>query len=424
MTLVGSRFRLVLTTLALVAGGAAATQGPPSGAPKPEPVPPQVLVRPPEPPRETTPVDPLGAVPEGLVLDPETEGGPPPAKPRTPPKPKEKKKVATPPPAPPRVPPAPVSADHDNRAELRYWSNTASRPLPLPSTYASAVPVPVLEWALSLPGVVPRGDGTYSFSQQVILDSISRKPVEIQGFLRGYRRTAMPANLCATLWVGASQTSPLSACVLVRVPAVRLPPRVNEFVLTLAAAKGWPIRVKGFPNYRLNTKYATGVDRLVPWELDPAEFCEIQQTPDGMVPPAGAQAAWWQITQHLAPAPPTQQPSPTPALAPATIAPAPATLVAPVVAPIPTERASVLVPQDQPALHAPWEELERLGLSVVDKDHFYSMLFLLPNDGTTPTEGERILGAARQLAKGARVPVGYATLFATPSTNPSPGSVP
>ena len=383
---------------------------PPSSIPREGMDPPVTVIRPPAPPKETVPVDPSNAVPDDLVMDPDEPGSPHQAKPRVAPAPK-KKKVAPPPkkPAPP-APAPPITADHDSRAASRFWLNNASRNLPLAGGYKSTVPTPVMEWAQSVPGIVPRADGTYSPSQLVIMESITRKPVEIHGFLRGYRRTSLPTSLCATLWVGSSQTSPLYACVIVRIPAFRLPPQVNEFFLTLAAAKGWPIRVKGFPSYQLNTKYATGVDRLVPWELDPAEFCEIQSTPDGVTPEAGPPTVWRELTQHLAP-PPAPAPPTVPAPMPMTPEPAPAAQSAPLEPPSPVESTSAaVVSQSHPVLHAPWEELDRLALTTADKEHFNSMLRLLPNDSSLAAESEQILVSARRLAKGPR-PVGYFTLW-------------
>lgn len=289
---------ILLATIGLVVGAAPAALAQAPQAPATPP--PVTVIRPqePTPPARLTPTVEIipGAVPAGVVLDPEDPVEPPAKAKQRPAPPAKKKKGPPPPPSPAPVEQSvPLSADHDDRASSRFWVNLESPARPMSPACASAITIPVMDWAQSMPAIIPREDGTFSPSQRSIIESLCRRPTALHGFLRYYRRTTLPSSLCATLWIGGSQTSPLQSCVIVRVPANRLPPQVNEFFLTGAAARGWPIRVKGFPTYQMNTKYRVGIDRMIPWELDPVESCEIQSTADG-VSAEGSPTVWRQLT--------------------------------------------------------------------------------------------------------------------------------
>jgi hypothetical protein len=229
---------------------------------------------------------------EGTVMDEDLDEGLPYSKVPTPVVPKPVKSKAakhTPKPvvAAPAPTPAPVSRatpdpEHDDRGQRFTWINRASRPAPLDGALVNATAWEVLDWAKAMPAIIPRPDGTFTKTQTTVLTSLQHRAASVHGFIRAYRRVTLPSGVFATLWIGPAQTSNLDTCIIARIPASRMPVNVNEFTLATAAVQGWSAVVKGWPNYRLDTKYLVGQDRMVPWELEPAEVLDIQ------VPTAGA----------------------------------------------------------------------------------------------------------------------------------------
>lgn len=271
--------RLSPLLLAVVQGIFAWSQTPaPASAP---PVPVQAPARPPALPQEEDP----GPVKEGSVLDDEPLGvlrvapSLQPARSVKAVRTRARGQVA-PPPAREQEAPNTPGMNLDLRSQARIWVNRESEAtidLPFP---ADGHRLSVYEFAQQMPAISPMSGNTFTENQQAIINSLQSKAIEIDGFVRGYRRTISPTGTFAILWVGPAQSSPFSACILVRIPAKRLPPRVNEHFLRSAALRGWPVRVHGFPKHQLQTKYQVGLDRCIPWEIDPAILCEIEAPED------------------------------------------------------------------------------------------------------------------------------------------------
>jgi len=182
--------------------------------------------------------------------------------------------------------------DHDDRGQRRTWENTASRPAPLDKGLLAATDWDLLDWVKTMPAIVPRVDGSFTSTQLTVMDSLTHRAAAIHGFIRAYRRVTLPNGVFATLWIGPSQASNLDTCIIARIPASRMPAAVNEFTLGTAALEGWAAVVKGWPNYRLNTKYRVGQDRITPWEVEPGEVLDLQIPAAGAPEGVGAPGAW------------------------------------------------------------------------------------------------------------------------------------
>jgi len=307
--------RRVLLLTALAGGVLVVAQTPNPPVPPPSQAP-SPLTPPKTDPKPPTYGD-VAPVRDGVVMDEEEPLGVvlvareprPVEKPAPAPKAKPPKKEK-PLPAQPRAPRGPVDPETatlviDTRSQYRIWNNRESGAGQSPAFPNHAPPLTVQEFIQQFPAIIPMAQDTFSPSQQVVLNDLQGKLTELDGFVRGYRRTTSPSGTFATLWVGPAQSSPFSACILVRVPAKRLPPRVNEHFFHTAALRGWPIRATGYPHYQLQTKYRVGIDRALAWELAPTVFCEIEAPDDipieDIVPPlagkphAGPNRAWRKI---------------------------------------------------------------------------------------------------------------------------------